>query len=314
MDSLFERLRQLAAAGVLPHEQHQAVRAVVRQRAAGWPDTPALGEGNAPLVLLQKGGGSGGQQGVGEDWRSVLDARASGGGGKVQDSARAAAGGAPHAHGELPAGEHSADGEQPPSQGSGEAEKEAAVRRVLAAAPGGAAWDVATLVLQVRQQRALDLGAAADAERLLRALLDHAAASALAAGGGGPVLAEMPAAVASAADLAAELGSQWPAAAAAAPAVLGAALKRRDEARSPAARQHLALLMLLAGLLARRGALPEQQLHTMLEQLARQVGEGEGCPSGGSLAFASACLCAPVCPRFSSFCSGLYATPACQLS
>ena len=246
MAELFDRLQQLAAARVLPADQQQLVRSVLRQRAAGWPDAEAP-EQAAGMVLLQVGAaGAGGEGEEEEDWRAVLDSKAPASA-EVQDSANAspAREGPAKMEGGVPGG--AADQAQ---QADVAQQKQQAVQQLVAAAPAAAAWDVPALVQQVREQGVLDLAAAEDAEQLLAALLDHAAASAVAAGAGAEgsqLLGELSAAVDGCAALVAELAARWPAAGVAAVAHLVAAFKHRSEARSPAARHLLGQQMLVAG-------------------------------------------------------------------
>lgn len=274
MDGLFERLSQVAASGALPYEQQQAVRALLRLRAAGWEEAQAAA---APaLELLPKEGRPAAEA---EDWRSVLDRRqaeasadgsAQGGGGEATvPAALEPAAPEPVAEAAAPA-EPAA-----PPQASLERLRQEAVAAMLAAVPAAAdaAWDVPALAAAVRSQAGLDLSAEADAEQLAVALADRAAAAAAEAAPGPDAepLQVLPAII-GCAGLLADLSGGQPAVGAAASARLGAAFRRRSEARSREARRHLAQQMLLAGCLAQRGALAEQQLHGMLEQLARQVG------------------------------------------
>jgi hypothetical protein len=274
MADFFARLQQLAASGALPFDQHLAVRALLRQRAAGWAAQPEA-PGAAPVVALpQKVAGDG----EGEDWRAVLDRKAAeggagGAGAGVQDSARGRGSGAdtllelqaePEA---AAAATDSAAAAQQLQQ-----QKEQAVQELVAAALAGAAWDVALLAQQA-QQSPLDLSASTDAEQLVPALLDHAtaAASSSSSPGGGTALHSLPPAIEACAALLAELAREAPAVGTTATFHLVAAFKQRSSA-GPAGRQQLGQQMLLAGSLAQRGALPEQQLQAMLEPLARQWG------------------------------------------
>ena len=270
------------------------VRALLRQRDAGWKEAEAPSAAPPAVPLPQRV--AGGEEA--EDWRAVLDKKAAGAGSAaaVQDSARGAPAPEPEA---APGGEAAVAEQQQGAaaealsgaaeqQASSEAAKKQAVQQLVAAAPANAPWDVAALVQAAREQPALDLPAPADAERLAAALLDHAAASAAAASGSGEAdpLRELPAALVGCAALLAELAGPAPAVGEAAAAHLVAAFRKRGEARSREARAQLGQQMLLAGSLAQRGALPEAQLQTMLEQLARQVGTGLGCcDAGGLLSF-----------------------------
>jgi hypothetical protein len=154
------------------------------------------------------------------------------------------------------------------------------VQELVAAAPAGAAWDVALLAQQA-QQSPLDLSASTDAEQLVPALLDHAAAAASSSSspGGGTALHSLPPAIEGCAALLAELAREAPGVSTTATSHLVAAFKQRSSA-VPAGRQQLGQQMMLAGSLAQRGVLPEQQLQAMLEPLARQVGQGRAMLGG----------------------------------
>lgn len=268
MEDLFARLKQLAASNVLPDEQQHLVRAVVRQRAAGWPSTE-VPEGVPGVLLTQKTSASG----SGEDWRAVLDSKA----GQAKADRPDSPSGSGGVETESRAAEGIGSGEAPqqaplPEAGHEQQQQSGVVQRLLdQAGPGDAPWNVPVMIQQLREQTASDWAAAGGAEQVTAALLSHAANSALSAGGEGHVLSDVPPAIEGCVWLLAELQLHVPATSAAAAACLAAALKQRSEARSPAARQLLGLQMLLAGLAAQRGVVPEQQLHAMLEQLARQV-------------------------------------------
>lgn len=251
------------------------MRALLRQREAGWKEVEAASAASPVVALPQKGGG--GEEA--EDWRAVLDRKAAAAGvaGVLQDSAR----GSPPQEAALAAG--AAEAEQQSgaasvaaaeAQVSPEEKQRQAVQAVVAAAPAAAPWDVPALVQAVQGQAGLDLSAPADAERLASALLSHAVTSAAASSGGGELepLRSLPPAIAGCAALLAELAGQAPAVGEAAAAQAVAAFRKRTEARSREARTQLGHQMLLAGGLAQRGVVPEAQLQTMLEQLARQVG------------------------------------------
>lgn len=258
------------------------VRSLLRQRDAGWKEAEAQSAASPVVPLPHKV--VGGEEP--EDWRAVLDKKAAAAGTAAagQDSAR----GAPAQEPEAAPAEAAVGAEQQQEaaapaeqQASSEAQKQQALQQLVAAAPASVPWDVAALAQAVQADPALDLAAPADAQRLAGALLDHAAASAAASGSGeAEPLRELPAAVTGCAALVAELAAQAPAVGEAAAAHLAAAFRKRGEARSREARAQLGQQMLLAGSLAQRGVLPEAQLQTMLEQLARQVGKRWGHCAG----------------------------------
>lgn len=266
MDDLFQCLTQLAALDALPHEQQQAVRSLLRLRAAGWEEAQAAA---APHLEMLPTTGKG--QAAAEDWRSVLDrkqASASANGSVQGGSAEALTPAAP----EPAAPEAAAPAQQ---RASPVQLRQEAVAAVVAAIPtaADAAWDVPALVAAVRGQAGLDLSAEADAEQLAVTLADRATSAAAAEAAPGPdgePLQLLPG-ITGCAELLAELAGGQAAVGTAASTHLSSAFKRRSEARSREARRLLAQQMLLAGSLAQHGALPEQQLHSMLEQLARQV-------------------------------------------
>lgn len=277
----------------LPWPPAAQVRVLLRQREADWKEVETPSAASPVVALPHKGAGSE----EAEDWRAVLDRKAvaAGAAAAVQDSAR---GSPPHEAEEAAAAAVAGEAQQaaaaPEPQLSAEEQKQQAVQALVATAPAAAPWDVPALVQAVQGQSALDLSAPADAETLAGALLDHAAASAAAASGssGGELepLRSLPPAIVGCAALLAELAGQAPAVGEAAAAQLVAAFKKRSEARSREARAQLGHQMLLAGSLAQRGVLPEAQLQTMLEQLARQVGCGWeclGCGEGEPLL----CMC-----------------------
>ena len=256
------------------------------RRAAGWEEGDAP-EGEALVALAGRGGG-----GPADDWRAVLDRKKEGGGGGgggegVQDSARregrgAAAEGAATAGAAAAAaagaGGAAAAGE--PAPPNLEQQKQAAVADAVAAAGGAGEWTVAQLSQQLLGS-ALDLSTAEDAGRLLPPLLDAAVDAAASVLGGGSLVAgqDLPASIAGCCALVAHLAGRCPPVGAAAATHLSRAFRQRAAARSAAARQRLGLQMLLAGAL--REALPEAQLHSMLEQLARQVPGARGGGAGG---------------------------------
>ena len=284
MGDFASRLEQLAASGVLPHEQADGVRSVLRRRAAGWAE--AQGAEAAPEVPLPGKAGAG--FAGAEDWRAVLDEKQRGNGaaGGVQDSARREGRGTPEAEAAAAGDAGAATGAAVP-QAAGQATAEAspeerrqqAVQQLLeavAAQAGGAGeqgWDVGQLAQQA-EQSALDLSTPVDAEHLLPALLDAAATAATAGTGtGSAVTAQaLPGSIEGCAALVSQLCGKHPPVGPAAAAHLVQAFRQRAQARSPAARQQLCHQMLLAGALALRGALPGAQLQGLLEQLARQVG------------------------------------------
>lgn len=273
------------------------VRALLRQREAGWKEAEAPSAASPVMALPQKGAGSEDA----EDWRAVLDRKATAAGAPaaVQDSAR----GSPPQEAEGASTDAGAQAESQPAaaaapepQVSPQEQKQQAVQAIVAVAPAAAPWDVPALVAAVQGQAALDLSDPADAQRLAGALLDYAVASAAAAGGssGGELepLRPLPSAVAGCTALLAELAGQAPAVGEAAAAWSVASFRKRTEARSREARAQLGHQMLLAGSLAQRGMLPEAQLQAVLEQLARQV-KGRLCWAGPLLCAARLCSCEP---------------------